>query len=260
VFAVCLVVLGSREDAEDAVQEAFASLAGALRGTVPREFCAWLARVARNAAIDVMRRRRARTSLDEAAFEVAAPLRGGCEEIESVLAGIRELPESQRSALVMRELAGYSYQEIGVVLAVEEAHEDVDRRARGGPRQPGADPERWLARGIAAAPQRHRPGAGRRSRDKPDRAAASVGPRGPAVRPPADAQRIRSGRRPLLRNRLGSRPARPRLLQRAGHPGRPLPRPGRAPAEPEQLGRAQSAPRPRRRGASRSTHAGSGAG
>ncbi len=60
VLAVCIGVLGSRHDAEDAAQETFAALAVTLRSAPPRELRAWLTRVARNAAIDATRRRRAR--------------------------------------------------------------------------------------------------------------------------------------------------------------------------------------------------------
>jgi DNA-directed RNA polymerase specialized sigma24 family protein len=38
-----------------------------------------------------------------------------------VLAGLRELPESQRTALLMRELAGHSYLEIGALLELDES-------------------------------------------------------------------------------------------------------------------------------------------
>jgi RNA polymerase sigma factor (sigma-70 family) len=120
VLAVCIGVLGSRHDAEDAAQDAFAALAVALRTSPPREVRAWLARVARNAAIDVIRRRRAVPSGDED-LESQAPTNTEVRaELESVLAGLRELPESQRTALLMRELGGHSYQEIGDLLALDE--------------------------------------------------------------------------------------------------------------------------------------------
>ena len=53
VLAACLGVLGSRQDAEDAAQDAFAALALSLRKGLPENLPAWLTRVARNAAIDV---------------------------------------------------------------------------------------------------------------------------------------------------------------------------------------------------------------
>jgi RNA polymerase sigma factor (sigma-70 family) len=123
VLAVCIGVLGSRHDAEDAAQESFAKLAIALRRAQPDELSAWLARVARNAAIDIARRRRSSTTMDEEtpAITAAPSERDGVHDaLESVMAGIRELPESQRTALLMRELAGHSYQEIAVLLDTDE--------------------------------------------------------------------------------------------------------------------------------------------
>jgi RNA polymerase sigma factor (sigma-70 family) len=121
VLAVCIGVLGSRHDAEDAAQDAFAALATALRTNPPRELRPWLARVARNAAIDVIRRRRAVTEADET-LEGQAPGTADVRfELESVFAGLRQLPETQRTALLMRELAGHSYQEIGTLLELDES-------------------------------------------------------------------------------------------------------------------------------------------
>src|SRR5947209_3011737 len=103
VLAVCIGVLGSRHDAEDAVQETFASLALALRREPPRETKAWLVRVARNAAIDVARRRRQTEMIDDQLLDPAAPAHGTSSELQSILEGIRQLPERQRTALLMRE-------------------------------------------------------------------------------------------------------------------------------------------------------------
>ena len=131
VLAVCIGVLGSRHDAEDAAQETFASLAVALRGTPPRELRPWLARVARNAAIDHARRRRVNPSAEPELHERHAVATATDAELETVIAGLRELPESQRTALLMRELAGHSYQEIaGLLETDEEAVRGLIARAR----------------------------------------------------------------------------------------------------------------------------------
>lgn len=120
VLAVCIAVLGSRHDAEDAAQEAFAALAVQLRTRPPRELRAWLVRVARNAAIDLSRRRRVKPLAGELEAEAGSAGSGISAELDSVLAGIRLLPESQRTALLMRELAGHSYQEIATMLHTDE--------------------------------------------------------------------------------------------------------------------------------------------
>jgi len=125
VLAVCIVVLGSRHDAEDAAQEAFAALVVALSSDPPRDLRAWLVRVGRNAAIDLARRRQRMHQGATDIETVPQPAGDGIgAELDSVLAGVRQLPESQRTALLMRELAGHSYDEIATML---NTHQDAVR-------------------------------------------------------------------------------------------------------------------------------------
>ena len=125
VLSVCMGILAGAHDAEDVTQETFSALAVALRGDSPQELRPWLARVARNRAIDVTRRGRQRLlTRDGELPEVAAQQQTGNAELAIVFEGIRELPESQRTALLMRELGGHSYSEIAELL---ETHEDAVR-------------------------------------------------------------------------------------------------------------------------------------
>ena len=135
VLAVCMGVLGAPADAEDATQETFSALAVALRTRPPAELRPWLIRVARNASIDTTRRRRHRLlTIDGEIPEVAArPASSGKAELAVVLDGIRELPEGQRMALLMRELGGHSYSEIADFLDTdEESVKGLIARARVG--------------------------------------------------------------------------------------------------------------------------------
>ncbi len=135
VLAVCMGVLGAPADAEDATQETFSALAVALRTRPPAELRPWLIRVARNASIDTTRRRRHRLlTIDGEIPEVAArPASSGKAELAVVLDGIRELPEGQRMALLMRELGGHSYAEIADFLDTdEESVKGLIARARVG--------------------------------------------------------------------------------------------------------------------------------
>lgn len=118
VLAICLAVLGSHEDAQDAMQEVFASAARSLRRRPPDELRPWLARVARNAAIDMLRARQPTCSAAEEPIAPAAA--DGRLELRDLLAALRALPEQQRTALVMRELAGFSYSEIAATLGTDE--------------------------------------------------------------------------------------------------------------------------------------------
>jgi RNA polymerase sigma factor (sigma-70 family) len=135
VLAVSMGVLGTTQDAEDATQETFSALAVALQTKPPAELRPWLIRVARNASIDTTRRRRHRLlTLDGELPDVPArSSSAGQAELAVVLDGIRELPEAQRMALLMRELGGHSYSGIAEFLETEEeAVKGLIARARVG--------------------------------------------------------------------------------------------------------------------------------
>ena len=131
VYSLTLRLCGSPEDAADAAQEAFLS---AWRGLPAfrreAEFSTWLYRLASNAAIDLLRRskrRRGETSLDEEGSPIdavdTAPSPQDCLEgaelRDAVAAGMDQLSESHRQALVLRELQELSYEEIAAVLEVD---------------------------------------------------------------------------------------------------------------------------------------------
>ena len=120
LYRYCVTILGSPEDAADAVQNAVAKSLSALRGGAePRHLKAWLYRIAHNEAIDLVRRRRGSAQLDEAETVVDQRQAGSLEsraELRELISDLTELPERQRGALVMRELGGLSIQEIAGAL------------------------------------------------------------------------------------------------------------------------------------------------
>jgi RNA polymerase sigma factor (sigma-70 family) len=115
--------------AEDAAQQALINAHDALQRTDEvRHLRSWLYRIAHNAALNVLRAVRDDVSLDDAtagasALE-AAPGGGPAEAFEAserfraTVAALRELPERQRAALVLRELEGRSHEEIAEALGV----------------------------------------------------------------------------------------------------------------------------------------------
>ena len=124
-------ILGSRSDAEEAVQDAF--LAASRSGRLD-ELRPWLFRATRNAAIDQLRRRRHLTVLDsESASHGSSASTAGDPHRQAELSadlhllriGLDRLGEQQRSALVLRELSGLGYREIASVLDVSEANVKV---------------------------------------------------------------------------------------------------------------------------------------
>lgn len=115
-------ILLDPEDARDATQNALESALRALPDRdADRPLRPWLYKIAHNEAIDIMRRRRPQTELTPAfeplvdGPEVDAEQRGRLAELVDDL---RTLPERQRGALVMRELNGLSYDEIGQALGL----------------------------------------------------------------------------------------------------------------------------------------------
>ncbi|MDH3530051.1 MAG: sigma-70 family RNA polymerase sigma factor, partial [Acidobacteriota bacterium] len=120
--------------APEIAQESFLRLCQAELGTVSSdEIRFWLFRVARNLAINEVRRRSTRKRLwDRVSDAVLVSLRGPAEILEQSEAHKRvrqlldELPEHQRSALLLREQEEMSYREIAVVLAVSESKVKID--------------------------------------------------------------------------------------------------------------------------------------
>ncbi len=114
---------GSRQDAEDALQDVFLRAYSSLRGNDrPVSLRAWLYRVAHNRCIDHLRRP-VPPAID--VFETSRkPLHDPIseserrEDLRQLIADVRRLPDQQRSALLMRELDGMSYAELGEALGV----------------------------------------------------------------------------------------------------------------------------------------------
>jgi RNA polymerase sigma factor (sigma-70 family) len=125
LYRFCLAIVGNSEDAQDALQNTMIKVLRALPGEEREiELKPWLYRIARNESIDLLRRRRETRQLDA---EQIAPGHGLAEDVATrerlrrLLADLRELPERQREVLVMRELAGLDFEEIGVSLGTSSA-------------------------------------------------------------------------------------------------------------------------------------------
>jgi RNA polymerase sigma factor (sigma-70 family) len=124
LLAFCGHMLGSRQEAEDALQHSFASAYRALRGGEGDiELRPWLYTIARNRCLSVHRAQRAQVSADgleadlrsfegmSAQVQLRADLRELVEEMQ-------RLPDDQRAALVLFELGDHSHAQIAAVLGV----------------------------------------------------------------------------------------------------------------------------------------------
>jgi RNA polymerase sigma factor (sigma-70 family) len=119
VYSFCLSRLRNREEAQDAAQTAFLYALGSLkRGVVPRNELAWLLTIADNVCRSTRRtagRRVAHvTNVDVDEFEAAATSMNAetREEIAALRAALGQLPDRQRTAILLREWQGLSYADI----------------------------------------------------------------------------------------------------------------------------------------------------
>src|SRR5262249_34634572 len=108
--------------ADDVTQDAFTKAYLALRGTDKEiQLRPWLYRIVRNTALtDIRDQPDPGVELDEARTAGIHPdeLAEQREDIRRLLAGLRELPEPQRAAIVMRELEGLSHEQIAASLGL----------------------------------------------------------------------------------------------------------------------------------------------
>ena len=120
LYRFCLAIVADPEDAQDALQNTMVKVLRALPGERRAiDLKPWLYRIAHNESIEVLRRRRETSELDvelPAAGPGLAEEAGARERLRRLLADLGELPERQRQALVMRELAGLGFAEIGAAL------------------------------------------------------------------------------------------------------------------------------------------------
>jgi RNA polymerase sigma factor (sigma-70 family) len=124
LLAFCRHMLGSRHEAEDALQHSFASAYGALRrGDSAVDLRPWLYTIARNRCLSALRSRRDELEIDGVDVErgsfdglpVQIQLRA---ELRELVEDVRRLPDDQRAALVLFELGDQSHDEIAAVLGV----------------------------------------------------------------------------------------------------------------------------------------------
>jgi RNA polymerase sigma-70 factor (ECF subfamily) len=125
IFGFCLSRLGSREEAEDAVQTTFLNAQRGLgRGVVPEYELAWLFKIAQNVCHNRHQsaRRRGRIEathdLDALQDVIASPDRDPGISLGELTQALGAIPARQRRALVLREFQGNSYEEIASELGI----------------------------------------------------------------------------------------------------------------------------------------------
>jgi RNA polymerase sigma factor (sigma-70 family) len=124
LLAFCRHMLGSRQEAEDALQHSFASAYRALRRSeCDVELRPWLYTIARNRCLSALRSRRDELDIDRVDLERGSldglPLQIQVRaELRELVEDLQRLPDDQRAALVLFELGDHPHDEIAAVLGV----------------------------------------------------------------------------------------------------------------------------------------------
>src|SRR3954469_5929850 len=117
----CAGIVGPHR-AEDAVQQTLINAHAALSKTTDvQHLRSWIYRIAHNTSLNVLRAVRDDVPLETAnspAFDGPDAAFERTEKLRATLDALRELPERQRAALVLRELEGRSHEEIAAALGV----------------------------------------------------------------------------------------------------------------------------------------------
>lgn len=133
LYRHALRIVGTTSDAEDIVQDALFSAWRSIASFQGLSFRAWLFRIATNRALDQLRSRKRRPELpldppdddDVTWAEPVAPgpdltqLAGDREALAAVETALASLPAEQRTALLLRDVEGFPYEEIAVITSVE---------------------------------------------------------------------------------------------------------------------------------------------
>jgi RNA polymerase sigma-70 factor (ECF subfamily) len=130
LFALVVRMVGDREAAADVVQEAFLNAYRNLRSYRGGAVRGWLARIALNAATDVLRRRKRQPSEPYPDWEddawqpptgpEADPERVAARHVRGrvLMAALQRITEDQRRAILLFDVEGFDYGEIATMTGV----------------------------------------------------------------------------------------------------------------------------------------------
>ena len=130
IYSVCLRMCGNHEDAQDCLQESMLRIYRAISSFKGQSsFSTWVYRVTMNTCLDELRKKKNKqtASLDGLLDSGWSPS-DDCdtpehhaiaeEKREAIHKAIADLPEDMRSAIVLRDIEGFSYDEISDMLSI----------------------------------------------------------------------------------------------------------------------------------------------
>jgi RNA polymerase sigma-70 factor (ECF subfamily) len=118
LFRLAYRITGTREDAEDVVQDVFVGLPEALGHYVERgNLSGWLKRVTARVALMRLRASKRRREVALEGFDTATDPPHPTDRM-ALLAAVNALPDALRAVLVLKEVEGYSHAEISELLGI----------------------------------------------------------------------------------------------------------------------------------------------
>lgn len=126
LFRFVLASLRNRMEAEDVVQDCFAKVWERRRQVEYEKAKSYIFTTAYHLIVDLSRKRHQEIT-EEALFQVPAERTSTYPDVNEILhKAVATLPEAQRSAVLLRDYEGYSYQEIGDITGQTEAQVKVN--------------------------------------------------------------------------------------------------------------------------------------
>ena len=129
IYAICLRLTDNEADGQDAAQEALIAIVKGLSRFEGRaKFSTWAYRIATNAALAELRKRGRRPFVGLPEQQPLEPITGVGKKIADPAdvvtthlqldKALSELPEIFRTAVVLRDVGGFSYDDIGAILKI----------------------------------------------------------------------------------------------------------------------------------------------
>lgn len=142
IYNAAFRILGNQDEAEEVTQDTFLKVHQSLSGfRKEASFASWIFRIAHNLCVDMVRTKQRRTGLKVVSFDpqstaneeesqelgnalsqIADPLPSPAQKVDleeqhlMIEKSLQQLPESQRTVLVLHDIEGFQYQEIADIV------------------------------------------------------------------------------------------------------------------------------------------------
>ena len=126
LYGFSLKYLQNAEDASDIVQDVFEKLWKNRKKVEPAKVKPWLFTCAHNAMINFIKKKSRMTYMDDMSSPETSESHARNYEMKEVVEKcLAQLPPVQKSIILLRDLEGYNYKEIGEILELSEAQVKV---------------------------------------------------------------------------------------------------------------------------------------